>query len=177
MTEHEYVVLLDDRGVPCGEAAKSAVHSTATPLHLAFSCWLVDRQGRTLVTRRAAGKLTWPSVWTNSFCGHPAPGEAVGHAVARRGRQELGIEVRQLRVVLPEFRYTARMANGMMENEICPVYVAETDSVPGPDEAEVDALAWVEWAALVDDVAADPARFSPWLRLQLPQLLATGLAS
>ena len=75
----ELVVLLTEDGTPCGTAAKHKVHHTDTPLHLAFSCWVVDGQGRTLLTRRAAVKRTWPGAWTNTFCGHPGPGEQVGH--------------------------------------------------------------------------------------------------
>lgn len=170
MIEEEYVVLLDDRGDPCGQALKATVHSKTTPLHLAFSCWLLDEAGRILLTRRARTKLTWPGVWTNSFCGHPAPGEAPADAVARRGRAELGVEVEDLRVVLPDFRYTASMANGIQENEVCPVYVAAIGSELAPNPEEVESVAWVVRDALPALVARDPDRFSPWLRLQLPEL-------
>lgn len=169
--ELEYVVLLDEAGRPCGSADKTAVHSEHTPLHLAFSCWLIDDAGRTLLTRRADTKLTWPSIWSNSFCGHPAPDEDLAHAVARRGRHELGVDLVNLRVVLPDFRYTARMANGISENEVCPVYVAEVRAEVVPNPVEVGDHVWVEWAQLRAEVIDDPERFSPWLRLQLPELL------
>src|SRR5437868_2928196 len=89
----EDVVLLDDEGRPCGRAPKAEVHHRNTPLHLAFSCWLLDADGRTLLTRRSAAKRTWPGIWTNSFCGHPAPGEEVEAAVHRRARDELGARI------------------------------------------------------------------------------------
>lgn len=171
-SDAEYVVLLDDRGRPCGQADKATVHSSRTPLHLAFSCWLLDGRGRTLLTRRAPTKLTFPGVWSNSFCGHPAPGEDPAVAVARRGHQELGVGVRDLRIVLPRFRYTATMANGITENELCPVYVAATGDDIEANSAEVADYTWVEWSVLVESVDREPELFSPWLRLQLPLLVA-----
>jgi isopentenyl-diphosphate delta-isomerase len=167
----EYVVLLDESGRPCGQADKAVVHTSQTPLHLAFSCWLVDDHGRTLLTRRAATKSTWPLVWTNSFCGHPAPGEAPAAAVLRRGKQELGVDLHDLRLALPAFRYAARMPNGITENEICPVFVGTSTGLLAPDPREVDGFEWMEISDLPDLVAADPDRFSPWLCLQLPDLL------
>ena len=80
-TGEESVVLLDEEGRHIGSAAKSAYITSATPLHLGFSCYLFDTDGRVLITRRALGKHTLPGVWTNSFCGHPAPGEPIEAAV------------------------------------------------------------------------------------------------
>jgi isopentenyl-diphosphate Delta-isomerase len=167
----ELVVLLDEDGQPCGTAPKATVHHESTPLHLAFSCWLFDPSGqRVLLTRRAAAKRTWPLVWTNSFCGHPGPGEAVVDAVRRRAADELGVSPGELRPELPDFRYTARMASGLTENEVCPVFTATLDGDPQPDPAEVDSFAWVHWSTLATIVADDPPRYSPWMRLQLPLL-------
>ena len=168
----ELVVLLTEDGVPCGTAPKSQVHHTATPLHLAFSCWVLDGAGRTLLTRRADTKRTWPGVWTNSFCGHPGPGEEPADAVHRRAADELGTAVSAVAPVLPTFRYRARMADGTVENEVCPVFTAAlaADLVPDPDE--VGAWRWVGLDELRAEVARDPSPFSPWMLLQLQQLPA-----
>ena len=163
----ELVVLLDDEGTPIGTTAKATVHTATTPLHLAFSCHVTDELGRVLVTRRALSKKTWPGVWTNSFCGHPAPGETPAEALMRRAHQELGMEVRDVEVILPEFRYLATDASGVVENEICPVFTARAVGLPDPSPDEVAEWAWVEPAELRDAVAAAPFAFSPWLGWQL----------
>jgi isopentenyl-diphosphate delta-isomerase len=163
----ELVVLLDEAGEPCGTHLKATVHTATTPLHLAFSCHVLDDRGRVLVTRRALSKKTWPGVWTNSFCGHPAPGETPEEAVARRASQELGIEVTDVTSVLPDFRYLATDASGVVENEICPVFTARAVGVPDPSPDEVAEWAWTDPAALRDAVAATPFAFSPWLGWQL----------
>ena len=122
----ESVVLVDEAGYASGTADKTAVHHAQTPLHLAFSCYLFNEAGQFLLTRRAESKRTWPGVWTNTCCGHPLPGEPMSGGVLRRLREELGISAAKLTLVLPRFRYQARMANGVLENELCPVYAAYT---------------------------------------------------
>ncbi len=163
----ETVVLLSDDGSTIGTAPKATVHTTDTPLHLAFSCHVFDGSGRVLVTRRALGKATWPGVWTNSFCGHPAPGEDTVEAIVRRAQRELGLELTDVKVALPDFRYRAVDASGIVENEICPVYTARaaTDVLPAADE--VAEWAWVDPAELKSSVTAAPFAFSPWLGWQL----------
>jgi isopentenyl-diphosphate delta-isomerase len=166
----ELVVLLTADGQPDGVADKATVHSTTTPLHLAFSCHVFDEDGRVLVTRRALGKRTWPGVWTNSFCGHPVPGEPMERAIERRALHELGVRVGELSVILPDFRYRAVDASGIVENEICPVYRAVTPDAVVPNPAEVAEFAWVDPVALTAAVEGAPFAFSPWFGWQLEQL-------
>jgi isopentenyl-diphosphate delta-isomerase len=169
-TSTEFVVLVDESGAPIGTADKIAVHGHDTPLHLAFSCHVYDRHGRVLVTRRALTKSTWPGVWTNSFCGHPSPSESSEDATTRRALFELGIEIEDLRVVLPNFRYRAVDASGIVENEICPVYRAVTTDAVTPNPDEVAEFVWLDPQSLRTAVAAAPFAFSPWLGWQLEQL-------
>ncbi|MCS5722993.1 isopentenyl-diphosphate Delta-isomerase [Herbiconiux sp. CPCC 203407] len=166
----EQVILLSDDGAPIGTADKVSVHTDDTPLHLAFSCHVFDDEGRILVTRRALSKLTWPGVWTNSFCGHPAPGEDPREAVLRRARTELGLEIAELELTLPDFRYLAIDASGIVENEICPVYIARAAGPIEANPSEVAEWRWADAAELQHSVALTPWAFSPWLALQLPQL-------
>jgi isopentenyl-diphosphate delta-isomerase type 1 len=168
------VVLLDEAGAPVGQAAKSAIHHDDTPLHLAFSCYVLDRRGRLLVTTRAASKPSFPGVVTNTVCGHPRPGEDLAEAVRRRARGELGVDVRDLRLVLPGFGYRAAM-NGLVEHERCPVFVGWAhDDALDPDPAEVDAAEWVPWADFSAGVLDGTRVVSPWCAEQVAQLASLG---
>lgn len=168
----ELVVLVDDDGRPCGSAPKAEVHHGDTPLHLAFSCWVFDDQQRTLLTRRADAKRTWPGVWTNAFCGHPAPGEPLPDAVHRRALDELGTRVSDPEPVLPHFRYRAVMDDGTVENEVCPVFRARLLAPLAPNPLEVGEVRWVAFADLIGQVEQDVATYSPWMREQLAAFVA-----
>jgi isopentenyl-diphosphate Delta-isomerase len=170
----EMVVLLGDDGTPLGTERKDKVHGAATPLHLAFSCYGFDAEGRLLVTRRADGKRAFPGVWTNTCCGHPGPGEFMEAAVARRMDAELGIRAIGLVCALPTFRYRAE-SNGVVENEICPVFLGWVAGEPAPDAEEVGAVDWIDWPAYVARAERADSDLSPWSRLQVAQLQQWGL--
>ena len=165
----ELVVLPDEDGRAVGTADKAGVHHADTPLHLAFSCYLFDGEGNVLVTRRALHKRTFPGVWTNSCCGHPAPGEPLEDAVRRRVEQELGTTVTDLRLVLPRFRYRAEQ-EGVVENEMCPVFVATTRDAVRLDPEEVDDHEWVDWPSFRAGVLDGSRDVSVWCVQQLVDL-------
>ena len=162
----EEVVLLNESGDEIGTMPKAYVHGEDTALHLAFSCYLRNDSGEVLMTRRALTKQTWPGVWTNSFCGHPRPAEPMQAAVRRRAEYELGVAISALDVALPLFRYRAVDASGIVENEICPVYLARCGGRPRPNPGEVMDCEWVNPVSLGASVRLTPWAFSPWLVLQ-----------
>ncbi|GAB3622668.1 hypothetical protein GCM10027418_07500 [Mariniluteicoccus endophyticus] len=170
-TTTDLVELVAPDGTPLGSAPRLSVHTTDTPLHRAFSIYLFNADHQVLMTRRALSKATWPGVWTNACCGHPRPGETTVDAVRRRVREELGAEVLCEAVALPDFAYRAVDASGLVENELCPVYLgAVVDDRLDPDPSEVMEHRWMEWPRLAEGVKATPEMFSPWAALQIPQL-------
>lgn len=170
--DEEEIVLVSPDGRATGTAPKVSSHHRSTPLHLAFSCYLTDAAGRVLITQRAHDKRTFPSVWTNSCCGHPAPGETLREAIRRRVPAELGLSAGSLTLVLPDFAYRAAAADGVVEHELCPVVraVAFGESHPRPDE--VAAAEWRDWDACVELV--DHPSASPWFREQMARLVPLG---
>jgi geranylgeranyl diphosphate synthase type I len=172
----EHVVLLDGFGRTAGTIPKHSAHSSETPLHLAFSCYVVHGGGGVLLARRATTKRTWPGVWSNACCGHPQDGERLRDAITRRLEQELGLRPVRLSLVVPDFTYRATMADGTVEHEVCPVVVAEVAGAPCPDPREVDELAWTSWAELQVRAQVDPDSLSPWCVAQVRALAEAGWA-
>lgn len=166
--DDERVVLLDSDGTPRGTARKGDVHTAPAPYHLAFSCYAFGADDRLLVTRRAASKRTWPGVWTNTCCGHPAPGESPDVAVARRMVAELGLAPQRLVLALSDFSYRVR-DGAVEENELCPVYLARVDGEPRPAADEVDETQWRTWDEFV--ASAREGALSPWACQQVPPLV------
>ena len=171
----ELIVLVHDDGTAIGTLPKPLVHHGETPLHRAFSAYLFDDAGRLLLTRRAEGKATFPGMWTNTVCGHPGPGESDEEAIARRAAFELGLGVEQLRPALPAYRYRAEF-RGVVENEVCPVYLGRFTGTPDPDPAEVGEWELLAWTAFRRRQETEDGSWSPWCREQARLLEAAGLA-
>ncbi len=160
----ELVVLVDKNNKEIGTASKDTVHTVSTPLHRGFSLFLFNSRNEILLTKRSKSKKTFPGVWTNTVCGHPAPRESVVEAAKRRLNDELGLmneDVRNLREVAP-YRYRFADANGIVENEICPILVAYADAEPQPNSNEIDAWKWIAWEAFLEDIKKNPHIYSPW---------------
>jgi len=174
MIETEQIVFVDEQGKPTGEIGpKLASHTANTKLHLAFSCYIFRRSDNAfLVTQRALAKKVWPGVWTNSVCGHPAPGESIEAAIRRRAKDEVGIsDLQDIQCVLPNYRYTTPPYNGIIENEFCPVFIAYTASEPQPNPEEVETFIWLPWSEYVHMLQARADKMSYWAKDQYKQLV------
>lgn len=139
----EHVILLDEQDQPAGMLEKYAAHTFDTPLHLAFSCWLFNQQGQLLVTRRSLGKKPGPGYGPTRSADTPAGRDL------RAGRHApLSLRTRcgdlDIAPVHPAFRYRAVAPNGIVENEVCPVYAARVVSEVQPNDDEVMDYQWVD---------------------------------
>ncbi len=169
-------MLLDEQHHPIGSELKSEVHHADTPLHLAFSVHVLDEADNTLLARRALAKRTWPGVWSNACCGHPEPGEDLGRAVHRRLASELGL-VAEISLVLEDFAYRAQDSGGVVENEVCPVFLARVRGhrpAPAVDPTEVAEWVWLPRLEASALARQHPWLLSPWSVLQYASLDARG---
>jgi len=163
--EQLLVELVDEHGESAGRCSVAAAHAAPGRLHRAFSVLLLDEDGRLLLQRRASSKTRFALRWSNTCCGHPAPGEDVAAAGARRLAEELGVAGVDL-AEAGTFRYSALdPVTALVEEEHDHVLVGRV-SVAGvqvrPDAAEVAECRWVtpeEAVALL----GDPGTCTPWL--------------
>jgi isopentenyl-diphosphate delta-isomerase len=166
----EQIVFVHQDGTPNGEVGpKLASHNRQTRLHLAFSCYIVRKSdGKLLITKRALHKKVWPSVWTNSFCGHVSPNETVDAALQRRAEYELGLTTLEaVKMVMPDYTYKTPPYNGIIEHEFCPIFIAYTNDTPQLNPDEVAAFAWVDVAQYEQQLLGDRANtFSWWAKDQ-----------
>ncbi|HCO7671848.1 TPA: isopentenyl-diphosphate delta-isomerase [Escherichia coli] len=144
----EHVILLNAQGVPTGTLEKYAAHTADTRLHRAFSSWLFNAKGQLLVTRRALSKKAW-----------------------------LGVEITPPESIYPDFRYRATDPNGIVENEVCPVFAARTTSALQINDDEVMDYQWCDLADVLHGIDATPWAFSPWMVMQAANSEARKLLS
>ncbi len=165
--EHLLVELVDEDGTGVGACSVAEAHLPPGRRHRAFSVLLYDDAGRVLLQQRAPVKTRFASRWSNTCCGHPAPGEDTADAAARRLTAELGLTPDHTTPLteVGMFSYDAAdPGSGRVEREWDHVLVATlTSGVPVPDAAEVSDCTWVAPDSLRAELATHPERYSPWL--------------
>jgi isopentenyl-diphosphate delta-isomerase len=165
--EQLLVELVDGAGEGIGACTVAEAHTAPGRPHRAFSVLLYDESGRVLLQRRAAVKTRFASRWSNTCCGHPAPGQEVAAAAAARIAAELGLAASTVGPLTEAGVYTYRAVdaeNGRVEDEWDHVLVgALRDGEPRPDPAEVSECAWLGPERLRASMTADPDAYTPWL--------------
>lgn len=154
---------VDDRLVPVD---KLEVHRRGLR-HPAVSVFL-RHDGHLLLQRRAEGKYHTPGLWANTCCTHPTWGEGPAECARRRLHEELGLEGPDLHH-RGQITYRAALDRGLTEHEVAEIFVGDTGAflTPRPDPAEVSETRWVPLADLIAQIAAQPERYAPWLRIYL----------
>ncbi len=154
--------LVSADGSSIGSCSVLEGHTSPGHLHRAFSVFVIRADGAVLLHRRALDKSRFPGLWTNACCSHPGPGEDLLGAASVRLNEEMGLAG----VALAErgaFFYCAHdLSTGAVENEYDHVLVGHSEQNPAPDPREVAEWEWVSPAALLDDLAERPDRFTPW---------------
>lgn len=135
--------------------------------HKAVSVFVVTAD-RILIQKRAATKYHTPGLWANACCTHPHWNEDDLTCAERRLAEELGIAGLTLDH-RGAIEYRADVGGGLTEHEVAEIYVgtATEDLSTALNPSEVEAVRWVAPDTLADEIAEDPDRFTPWLRIYL----------
>jgi isopentenyl-diphosphate delta-isomerase len=161
------VELVDRAGRAIGSCPVREAHTAPGRLHRAFSVLVYDPAGRVLLQQRAAVKTRFALRWSNSCCGHPAPGQDLVAAAQARLAEELGITAAQTTPLTEAgvLRYRADdAATKRVEYEWDHVLVTTlANGVPVPDESEVRQVRWASPGPLAAEIDARPGEFTPWL--------------
>ncbi len=162
MRDRVRVVTVDHDGNAVGTADRLEAHTGGGTLHAAVSVQVVSDSGRWLLQRRAIAKPVFGGRWANTCCTHPLPGEADADTVRRRVREELQLELSDVREV-GAFTYRAvDDRTEMVEHEYDRVFLAVVAGEPTvqPDPTEIDEVRWLGTAEVADRLEADDV--APW---------------
>jgi isopentenyl-diphosphate delta-isomerase len=162
----EYVILVDPTDQPVGRMEKMEAHEKGI-LHRAFSVFLFNEKGETLLQQRASTKYHSPLLWTNTCCSHQRDGESNAQAASRRLREELGIELAPDRLNdVFSFVYRAEFDNGLTEHELDHVLVGSLPTYSaGWNPDEVEGVRWATVEEIKNEMEQHPAHFTAWFRI------------
>lgn len=160
----ESVILVDEQDRPIGVQEKLAAH-LIPQRHRAFSIFVFNDQGETLIQRRAMGKYHSPGLWANTCCGHPRPREDITEAANRRLVEELGFSCSLTPIT--HVCYTLKLEKDLWELEYTHVFKGHYGGGIVPNPEEVCEIKWITSEDLRHHVLNYPNQYARWFRLYI----------
>lgn len=160
--KEEHVILVNHLDEQIGTMPKMEAHEKAV-LHRAFSVFIMNKNGETMLQQRAAHKYHSPLLWTNTCCSHQRVGETNIEAGKRRLQEEMGFtsELKELF----SFIYKAPFDNGLTEHELDHVMVGYYNDAPVINPDEVANWKWMKPEFIKDDIAKNPDTYTAWFKI------------
>jgi isopentenyl-diphosphate delta-isomerase len=165
MTE---VVLVNELDQEIGKMEKMQAHVEGK-LHRAFSVFVLDDENKMLLQKRAAEKYHSANLWTNACCSHPMPNENIMDAANRRVKEELGMEITDLKKLF-SFQYKAALENNLTEHELDYVLWAKATSNVNFNREEVSDFVYLSKDEIKKQLAEKPEQFTVWFKLIFPKI-------
>jgi isopentenyl-diphosphate delta-isomerase len=154
------VILVNEEDKEIGIATKLSAHQNEGMLHRSVSSWIFNRYNQLLIQKRAATKYHSPSLWSNTCCGHPSPGEEPLKAAHRRLREEMGFDCSLEEEFCVLFK--GDVGNELTEWEYGHVFVGFYNSSPNVNLNEVEDWKWENTNWLKSDLEAHPNNYAAW---------------
>jgi len=158
----EKVILVDEQDNQIGLMAKMEAHEKAV-LHRAFSVFIMNDNGETMLQQRAADKYHSPLLWTNTCCSHQRNGESNLDAGKRRLVEEMGFTA-DLKPLF-SFVYKAPFDNGLTEHEYDHVLLGHYNGEPILNKKEVAGWKWMKPAAIKVAIKENPNQYTAWFKI------------
>lgn len=111
--------------------------------------------------------MLWPGDWDGTVASHPRQSETYVSSAERRLPEEIGVSCKL--DYLFKFEYHVPYKNVGSENEICGTLIGIVRE-PGEIKLvkeEIDAIKWVSFDELLDDIKKAPQIYCPWMILAL----------
>lgn len=160
--KEEQVILVDQFDNPLGTMGKMEAHKKAI-LHRAFSVFILNNNGETMLQQRALQKYHSPGLWTNTCCSHQREGESNVEAGKRRLKEEMGFDT-DLKELF-SFIYKAPFDNGLTEHELDHVMIGFYNGDPRINSEEVMDWKWMKPIAVKQAMRDNPEQFTAWSRI------------
>lgn len=160
--EEEKVILVNQHDEEVGTMPKMEAHEKAV-LHRAFSVFVMNSKGETMLQQRAAEKYHSPLLWTNTCCSHQRLGETNIEAGKRRLQEEMGFQT-ELRELF-SFIYKAPFDNGLTEHELDHVMLGFYEGEPEINPDEVASWKWMMPEDIRNDIALSPENYTAWFKI------------
>lgn len=141
---------------------KMEAHEKAV-LHRAFSVFVMNDKGETMLQKRAAHKYHSPLLWTNTCCSHQRVGESNTEAGKRRLMEEMGFAT-ELKELF-SFIYKAPFDNGLTEHEYDHVMIGNYKGEPKLNPDEVADWKWMKPEDVKKDISLNPDQYTAWFKI------------
>ncbi len=157
----EIIILVDKDDKQIGTGEKMDIHR-AGRLHRAFSVFVFNSKGETLLQRRALDKYHSAGLWTNTCCSHPRVGEETIAGAKRRLKEEMGIEC-ELREV-DSFVYKTEF-EGLFEHEFDHIFIGIYEGNPILNKNEAHDYLWISMGDLKKEIERSPNKYTSWFKI------------
>ncbi len=162
------VILVNEQDEKVGVMDKLPAHEKGL-LHRAFSIFAFNSKGQILLQLRMANKYHSGGLWTNTCCGHQAPGEELMDSANRRLMEEMGMKC-SLNYLF-SFQYKARLDHQLIEHEIDHVFFTISDQVPLLNPEEADDYRYESPAIVLREMEEYPDKFTEWFKISFRRVL------
>ncbi|MET6991851.1 isopentenyl-diphosphate Delta-isomerase [Sediminicola arcticus] len=160
--KEENVILVNESDEQIGTMPKMEAHEKAL-LHRAFSVFVMNEEGETMLQQRAAHKYHSPLLWTNTCCSHQRVGETNISAGKRRLQEEMGFSTELTELF--SFIYKAPFDNGLTEHEFDHVMIGNYKADPAINPEEVADWKWMKPEEVKNDISKNPDTYTAWFKI------------